>query len=51
MEITINIAAGNLVTHRGKRPFKMPKQCPICGEGDGNGGSEQGDNGNGDLEG
>lgn len=32
MEITINIAAGNLVTHRGKRPFKMPKQCPICGE-------------------
>ena len=32
MEITINIASGNLVTHRGKRPFKMPKQCPICGE-------------------
>lgn len=32
MEITINIAPGNLVTHRGKRPFKIPKQCPICGE-------------------
>lgn len=32
MNITIDIAPRKLVTHRGKRPFNMPKQCPICGE-------------------
>lgn len=32
MKVTIDIAPGNLVTHYGKRPYKMPTQCPICGE-------------------
>lgn len=32
MEISIKISHGNLVTHHGKRPFKLPNQCPICGE-------------------
>ena len=32
MDITIKVSHGDLVTHRGKRPFKLPKQCPICGE-------------------
>lgn len=32
MEIKISITRGNLVTHYGKRPFRLPSQCPICGE-------------------
>lgn len=32
MNITINIETEKLVTYRGRRPFEIPKQCPICGE-------------------
>lgn len=32
MEIKISITSGNLVTHYGKRPFRLPSQCPVCGE-------------------
>lgn len=32
MEISIKISHGILVTHFGKRPFKLPNQCPVCGE-------------------